>query len=309
MKPISVHLAHINQSLKDQGETFALSADRGYYSKVVSMAEEIREYRNERPIILLSGPSGSGKTTTARMLEQMLDGWGLETHVLSMDNYFLPLTKEQQDLAARGEIDLESPQRLDVPFLNEQLTKMISGKSVSLPVYDFKGSRRVFPGRSLVRKPGELVILEGIHALNPDVITVPDGNTAKVYISVRTRVKSGEVTLHPAKIRLLRRMIRDKRSRNRSFSETVGMFLSVERGESRYIMPYKHRASYELDTFIDYELNVYRGLLKDEIKVLGYSGQFDDLLALLAETVPMEELLVPKTSLIREFIGNGQFED
>ena len=309
MKPKIIDLPYINRKLADESKVFVLSADQEYYDKVVNVAEQIRDHRNERPIILLSGPSGSGKTTTARILEQILDKWGLETHALSMDNYFMPLTREQQALAARGELDLESPNRMDAPFLNEQLKKMVSGESVDLPVYDFKESRRIFPGRTLIRKPGELVIFEGIHALNPDVITIPDENTAKVYISVRTRVKSGGIVLHPAKIRLLRRMIRDKRCRNRSFEETIEMFPSVEKGESKYIMPHKYRASYELDTFIGYELNVYRSLLGDEFKVFEKSAQFEDLLNVLAETESMEEQKVPKTSLIREFIGNGQFED
>ena len=191
---------------------------------------------------------------------------------------------------------------------HEQLAAMVRGEPVSLPVYDFVNSRRTDSGRVLTRGEREIVILEGIHTLNPDVVRLPDENMTKLYISVRTRVVFEDVTLHPSKIRLLRRMLRDRVGRGRKPEETLSLFASVQRGESRFIMPYKHRADFDIDTFIAYELGVYRRAMAEELAHLHHEPELDALLTILdhVEEIPAET--VPRESLIREFIGGGQFE-
>ena len=218
-------------ALLAQDPAAVLEHDRRLYEQqIVRAADLIAAHAQERPAVLLAGPSGSGKTTTALLIERELDRRGMETHTLSMDDYFCPLTERELELFSRNELDLERPSRVDVPFFQEQLGKLLAGEEVELPHYDFKNSVRVFDGRTLRRRPGELVILEGIHALNPEV-TGYDGRTTRIYVSVRTRItpRSGH-PLHPSKIRLVRRMLRDSTGRGRALSETIAMRERVDRG-------------------------------------------------------------------------------
>ena len=147
-------------ALLAQDPAAVLEHDRRLYEQqIVRAADLIAAHAQERPAVLLAGPSGSGKTTTALLIERELDRRGMETHTLSMDDYFCPLTERELELFGRNELDLERPSRVDVPFFQEQLGKLLAGEEVELPHYDFKNSVRVFDGRTLRRRPGELVIL------------------------------------------------------------------------------------------------------------------------------------------------------
>lgn len=280
-----------------------LSAEEEYLDKIRDVAEIIEKNRFQKPIVLLSGPSGSGKTTTAMLIEKELDKRGVETHTLSLDNYFKNFTEEERELFRKGELDLETPYRVNKELLNEQLKAIINCEEIALPRYDFIGSRSV-AGDLFKRKEGEVVVVEGIHALNPELITLSPDKTEKLYISVRTRVKMGEDILHPSFVRLMRRTLRDTVQRGRSVDETLSLYESVQRGEDRYIMPYKHLADYEFDTFCPYELAVYR----DRIMAIESD---DEKLALMKRVLePIEGISedpVPRSALIREFIGNGEF--
>ena len=304
-----VSMQEINARIRLDPQAFVRQVDAEFADLIRVMAEDIQSHAEERPIILLSGPSGSGKTSSARMLEMFLDQAGCETHTLSMDNYFSPFTPEELELVSQGKIDLESPDRLDITFLNEQLSDILACRPVELPKYDFVESKRVPLGQTLTRKPGELVLLEGIHALNPDVISIPEETTSRLYVSVRTRIDLGENLLLPRQMRLLRRMLRDKRGRARSFAETLEMFDKVEAGETKYIMPYKPRATHELDTFHAYEIAVYRTMIEQHLSELNDIDRLSDLKLLMDLAEPLNEDIVPQASLIREFIGNSLFTD
>ena len=296
----------INEEIRRNPAGYVHAVDDAYSAQLCGIAKHIFDRRDRCPIILISGPSGSGKTTTAKMIEQFLDGWGCETHTVSMDNYFLPFSPQEMELVNQGKIDLESPARLDIPLLNSHIVKMINMEPVELPMYDFANSRRL-TDRTLTRRPGELVILEGIHALNPAVITVPDTQTCRIYVSVRTRIQTDGLILHPEKIRLLRRMLRDRKNRGRSIADTLSMYDNVQLGENRYIMPYKHRRTFDVDTFIAYEAGVYKQFLMDELEKEKHDPRIADLVETLEHLDPVDAACVPETSLIREFIGGGQF--
>ena len=297
-----------NASIRKNAAACMHGADAAYEAQLRAIAQDIHDHRETKSLILLSGPSGSGKTTTAYLLKHILEEQGFVTHTLSMDNYFLPLPESEQKLVMQGKIDLESPNRLNRGLLNEQLSDMIACKPVPLPRYDFVHGLSVGSGITLTRKPHELVIVEGIHALNPSVITIPDDQTTRIYVSVRTRVQAGDITLHPSKIRLLRRMVRDQLYRDRPFSKTIQLYSSVERGEERYIMPYKYRSTYDIDTFIEYELNVLTCMLPQiEQLPAEVKAEISDLIAILKAAEPVDASLVPKGSLLREFIGGGKF--
>lgn len=305
---MNTELKYINYEIKKSSQRFISSVNQRYCSHLFNIVDDISSHKNERPIILISGPSGSGKTTTALMIEKILDEMGLETHTFSMDNYFRPLSEEEQILAANGKMDLESPQRVDGEFLSTQLQAILDCEPIELPKYNFKTSSRVGSGKTFQRKPGELVILEGIHALNPDVISLQDDGLSKIYVSVRTRITHNQKILHPSKIRLMRRMIRDNKFRKRSFEETLKMFKNVEAGENLYIMPYKYRSTYDVDTFLDYEICAYRNLLIEEFNNLSDNTIIQDIMTFLEHAAPIELSEIPRDSLICEFIGNGQFK-
>ncbi len=304
---MNIEVARINNAINADPMTFVKDTNADYMYKLRNIAENIAKTSKERPVILLSGPSGSGKTTTALMLERILDNMGHETHTISMDNYFCPLTQEEKELSALGKVDLESPVRVDKELLNQQIEAISNCEEVKIPKYNFKSSTRDGYERILKRNPGELVIFEGIHALNPDVITVEDTYLSKIYVSVRTRVTSGDVCLHPSRVRLMRRMIRDKMFRDRSLRETMNMFASVESGENKYIMPYKHRSDYDIDTFMAYEISAYRDTLIDQLREMSDVPELAEAIKVLEKTVPIDHKFITPDSLICEFIGNSEY--
>lgn len=304
---MTIELNRINDQMTRNAADYIRQTNAGYLDSLRSIAEDIKAHRDTRPIVLLSGPSGSGKTTSALMIEKMLDEQGVETHTLSLDNYFSPLTDQEKELFYQGKLDLECPGRVDAEFLTEQLTRIYNCEPVELPIYDFRESARVFDGTVLHRKPGELVILEGIHSLNPDVIGFPDENTAKIYVSVRTRITRNGCELHPSKIRLMRRLVRDMLFRKRTFCDTLMMYGSVEEGENKYIMPYKYRSTYDVDTFMAYEICAYQPFLLNALREMHSDPLVGEMLEFLEDAAAVAREQITPDSLICEFIGNGQF--
>jgi len=305
---MNIEIARINQGIENDPKGYVKAVNEDYLYKLTQIANDIAESHNEKPVVLLSGPSGSGKTTTALMIEKILDEMGHETHTLSMDNWFCPLTEAEKALASEGKMDLESPLRVDSELLNKQIEAISACREIELPKYDFKTSTRMGSGKKFKRNKGEIVIFEGIHALNPAVITVPDSMINKIYVSVRTRISGEGILLHPSRIRLMRRMIRDRNFRKRSLRETMNMFHSVEAGENKYIMPYKYRSDYDVDTFMSYELSAYRGDLLEQLHELEDIPEIKECIAVLEQLTPIDKADISKDSLICEFIGNGQFK-
>ncbi len=304
---MQIELHTINVHTAENPSAFIRETNQIYFNRLSEIADDIILHREKKPIILLSGPSGSGKTTSALMLEKILNQQGIKTHTLSLDNYFRSLTEQEKKLLAFGELDLESPSRVDSEFLTQQLREIYHCRPVELPVYDFKNSARIKSGKILHRKAGELVILEGIHSLNPEIINFKDSRTAKIYVSVRTRITLNGIELHPSKIRLMRRLVRDNLFRKRSFQDTLKMFYSVENGENQYIMPYKYRSTYDVDTFMAYEICAYRSLLLESLHKISNHKIIHDILEFLEHTAPLRPEEITSDSLICEFIGNGQF--
>ena len=312
MKEIT--LSEINEQLADCPEHLIIDAEAAYDKQLRALADQICRRSIAHPIVLVSGPSGSGKTTTACRLEQILDASGYEAHTLSMDNYYADGTRNADIVDQFGKPDYESPLRLDSDLLNEQLDALAHGKPVELPRFDFAQQKQLKSGRILTRKPHELIIMEGIHALNPEVTGAAHNSATRIYLSVRTRITDGTEKLHPSLIRFARRLIRDSRSRGRSPEETLSMLSSISRGENLYIMPYKHYADFELDTFMSYELSVYRPIILDTVRALCEEpGAAESGIPILLRTLEKLETAdadwIPPRSLVREFIGGSEFTE
>ena len=288
-------------------EKMILSGENTYADGISAAAQQIFNQREERPVVLISGPSGSGKTTSANRIARILKDNGCGAHSISMDNYFKTLTKKELELCERGEFDFESPLRLDTDLFKEHLEKLSRCEPIDIPTFDF-ALQQSKKGMTLKIKRGDIVILEGIHALNPIVTGDSDSYTNCVYVSVRTRIQSenGEL-LHPSKIRLMRRLIRDKLYRGRDMNETFDFFRSVERGEDKYIMPFKGRADFDIDTFMPYEPLVYRDILLPGLKKASHEyadyERYADIERFLRELNSIDRKAVPEYSLVREFIG------
>ncbi len=304
-----INTTNINSGLENDAAGFIKSSESIYRDQLRIAAEKIYMSREERPLVLLSGPSGSGKTTTALRLAALLGNKGLQVHTLSMDNYFLPANAGEFPVDENGRIDLESPYRLDIPMFSEHLEKLSKGEPVEMPVFDFNTQSRsdFIP---VARKSNEIIIIEGIHALNPEVTGDSDDFTTCMYVSVRTRIRTKfGYTLHPRKIRLMRRLNRDRLFRCRSLEDIFDMFESVTKGEEKYIMPYKKRATIEIDSFIPYEASVYAKMLRNDVEknreTFAAIEDGDVMLKVLTELEPLSEELVPSDSLVREFIGGS----
>lgn len=301
-------LEDINYQIKNHAKSFIKFCESQYDEQVLKVAQGIRDNAKTAPIVLLSGPSGSGKTTTAMRLEKLLDSWGYESHTISLDNYFKELSDEDQQKARNGKIDLEAPDRLDTEFLNTQINCMLNYESVDIPRYNFNNCKREVSGWTLKRKRDEIIIFEGTHALNPDVIRTDDENCARLYVSIRSHYLSCDDEVRSKTIRLARRMLRDTQTRGREPIDTIEMFDSVNEGEDKYIKPYMHRCNYSIDTLIPYEICIYRTLLLENIKNMPQTDDIKTLSKLLSEATNLNESLVPSDSLIREFIGNSSLQ-
>ncbi len=304
---MQVTVNSINEALRQDAAAYVKTIEQEFDRLLDGIVTDIVVTHRQRPVILVSGPSGSGKTTTARILARKLGERGLTTHTLSMDNYFRPLTADQLEMVENGTLDLESPDRVDAPFLSAQLADIIACKPVELPLFNFLTHGRDMSGEVLTRGEDDLVIVEGIHALNPDVITLPTEQTTRLYISVRTRLEcENGVVLHPEKIRLLRRFLRDKSYRHRPLTHTLRMYESVQAGEMKYVMPHKGRATHNIDTFFAYEASVYKPLLYDDLCAID-SPLIADLKEALSELDGVSTKVVPSNALIREFIGGSVY--
>lgn len=291
---------------------FIAECDERYNALVQEAADRIVENRHNSPIVLLSGPSGSGKTTSSMKIAEELNKRGLGTHYVGMDDYFKTVdhsTPRTED----GELDLESPLCLDMELLNKHFTQLAQGERVYVPKYEFSRRMRIQePSKSIKLKKDEIVIFEGIHALN-SMITDVHPEAFKLYISARSDVLfGGEIVFKRTWFRLVRRMVRDYKFRGSDPKETMSMWGNVRRGELLYISPFKSKADFQFDTSLAYELAVYsRTATKLFQSVPEGIERFEELRRVLPALQlfgDIDESLVPADSLIREFIGGGVYE-
>lgn len=298
----------LNEKIAADPQALIKESEAALMAEIEKTADAIIASAAQKPLIFISGPSGSGKTTTAVKMRQVLQAKGYPVCYISMDRYLKTFTEEERRLKLRKKIDLESPERLDMDFLRQELQALVAGERIRLPEYDFSTNTRTLTDQWICRDGG-FIIVEGIHALNPDILDGDEANTNRVYVSVRTRViDSAGNKLHPCKIRLLRRMLRDKLFRARSAEQTVVMFPSVQYGEKRYILPYKYRANYHIDTFLSYEPALYRADLPELKRLSAQYADIRDAVEALDELLPMQNEGIPSDALIREFIGGSSLQ-
>jgi uridine kinase len=306
-------LSEINFKTVSDPRGLIEEGDAIYHANVETAAEKIADNIKNSPIVLLSGPSGSGKTTTAMKVSEALERRGVRSHYVGMDDYFNTVSPETTPRTPEGEYDLESPLCLDMELMNEHFTQLARGERIYVPKYEFSRKMRAYePSKSLKLGKDEIVIFEGIHALN-DMITDRHPEAFKLYISARSDVVfGGKVVFKRTWFRLVRRMVRDYNFRGSAPSETMGMWANVRRGEKAYISPFKDKADYQFDSSLPYELPVFNRTATALFQTVPEGiERFDELRAVLPALQlfgDIDESLVPPDSLIREFIGGGCYE-
>ena len=312
---MAYQLEEINRRLKEDPAGFVAECDGVYQKRLETAADRILERMKVSPIVLLSGPSGSGKTTTALKLEQELERRGVQTHTISMDNYFKTLNRRTAPRNAEGDIDYESPKLLDMDLLDETFTKLSRGEWVIVPKFEFaRQMRNDSRGTPLKLDKNEIAIFEGIHALNDDISgRHPEATT--LYISARSNILEGEALRFKGTwMRISRRAVRDYNFRGTDLVETLSMWYNVRRGEKAYISPFKGRANVIIDSSLRYEIPVfanYADPLRAAVERVPADNERRAELESMVDAFhyfqPLDPALVPADSLIREFIGGGSY--
>ncbi len=281
--------------------------------QVAKIAEKIADgYREGIRMVLISGPSSSGKTTFCKRLQVQLTTNLLHPVAISLDDYFL--NREDTPKDESGEYDFESLYALDLPYFNRDLERLLSGEEIDLPTFDFATGRRVFKGKKLRLRENSILVMEGIHALNPELTAfIDDAYKYRVYVSVLTSISLDNHNWIPTTDnRLLRRIIRDYRFRGYSAEDTIRRWPSVRRGEDRWIFPYQENADAMFNSAMLYELAALRKFAEPILACVPESSEANAeayrLLRFLRyfNYIPTEEL--PGTSLLREFLGGGSFK-
>ena len=281
--------------------------------KISMIAQEIAQRYHEDGvrIVLISGPSSSGKTTFTKRLYTQLRTCFIKPHSISLDDYFVTRDKTPRD--ENGEYDFESLYAVDLDTFNQDLQKLLRGESVELPTFDFKLGVRSYRNDAFTLRPGDLLLIEGIHALNPELIpTIPSNTTFKIYVSALTAIGLDAHNRIPTTDnRLLRRIVRDYRYRGKSAVETLSQWASVRRGEERWVFPYQENADRVFNSAMVYELAALRRfaeplLMEVPANVPEYS-EAQRLLRFLRMIHYIRIDKLPGTSLIREFLGGSAF--
>ena len=302
-------LSEINLKTVSDPKGFIEECDARYRQRVDEAVELILENKKNSPIILLSGPSGSGKTTTSMKIAEALEKRGVRTHYIGMDDYFKTVD-HNTPRTPEGELDLESPLCLDMELLNRHFTQLANKERIYVPKYEFSRRMRIQePSKSIRLRGEEMVIFEGIHALN-SMITDKHPEAFKLYISARSDVEyQGRLVFKRTWFRLVRRMVRDYKFRGSDPLETMSMWANVRRGEQQYISPFKDKADFCFDTSFAYELPVFNHTATELFKSVPEGiERFDELRKVLPALqlfghIPEED--VADDALIREFIGGG----
>ena len=276
------------------------------FSKIANRIKEA----NSVKMVLLAGPSSSGKTSASLRLAMQCKVHGLNPRTIELDNYFV--NREDTPFDENGERDYECLEAMDVAYLNRQLNDLLNGKEIEVPKFDFKLGERVPSGRTMTLADNEILCMEGIHALNPALTPAVDQSKIfRVYISALTAIPGGEKTHYSTTDkRLLRRIVRDNRTRGISPEDTLLRWASVRRGEENYIFPYEDNADivFNSSTLYDVPLLKYYAEpllygISESSQAYGKATSLLDFLSRVVTLKPNEIAAIPPTSIMREFIG------
>ncbi len=281
-------------------------------NKLFELVKQIYEKRDTIKIVLIAGPSSSGKTTTSRKLRLLFKSFGMRPITLSMDDYFVE--RDETPVNEKGEGDYECLETVDLDLFDKQVLDLLDGKTVKVPTFNFIYGKKEF-NNSLKLDKDSIIIIEGIHALNDKVLpSIPKNKKFKIYLSALTELSiDNHNKISTTDHRLLRRIIRDNRTRGYNVSDTLKLWPKVREGEEKYIFPFQYNPDVTLNTALVYEI----GVLKTYVEPLLYSVDSDSmyyeeakrLLNFLRNFLPIPSEAIPQDSILREFIGGSCFHD
>ena len=275
-----------------------------------ALADRIYAQRDRVKIVFIAGPSSSGKTSSSLRVAQQLKVLGMNPKVIELDNYFVE--RERTPLDSDGNLDFEALEAMDLELLGQHLNDLLAGKEVEIPRYDFKQGRPFFEGNMMHLEENDILVMEGIHALDPQMVpSVDQSRIFRIYASALTSLKLDEnCCISTTDNRLLRRMVRDNRVRGITPEDTILRWPSVRRGEGKHIFPFQENADAQFNTALLYELPMLRYYAEPLLRrILPSSPAFSEARRLLkfldfiVALQPQEIEAIPPTSIMREFIG------
>ena len=287
-------------------------AEALHEKKVAKIADMIVQRPTLPRLVLISGPSSSGKTTFSKRLAVQLMVIGLKPVSISLDNYFV--NREHTPKDENGELDFEHLEAMDLPFFNLQMQQLLDGEEIELPSFQFDTGKRIFKGNKLQLEKDTVIILEGIHALNPELLKeIQPENKFKIYVSALTTISIDHHNWIPTTdTRLLRRIIRDFRYRGYSARDTIARWPSVRRGEEKWIFPFQEHADVMFNSALIFELAVLKKYAEPILaEVPKYCDEYTEthrLQKFLNFFEPIHDKEIPPTSLLREFLGGSSFK-
>jgi uridine kinase len=279
--------------------------------KIAEIANLIYDRRDKVKIVLIAGPSASGKTTFSKRLMVQLAVNGLKPTMISLDDYFVDREKTPKD--ENGEYDFEAIEAIDVEYFNQQLVQLFNGEIIELPKFNFTAGRKFPSGKKLQLGHNSILVVEGIHGMNPDLIPhIKPENSFRIFLSALTQISIDDQNhISTTDNRMIRRMIRDSKYRNYSAQDTIRRWPSVRAGEDKNIFPYQENADIMFNSALIYELAVLKKyadpLLKSVTESQQEFSESNRLLKFLSYFKTIDELEIPPTSLIREFLGGSSF--
>ena len=304
-----------NEIVQKGKSTLLINVSEALQEKKISrIAETIADKVEDGvKMVLIAGPSSSGKTTFCKRLSIQLVTCGISPEMISLDDYFVD--RAHTPLDEKGDYDYESLYALDLPLLNQHLTMLLNGEEVTLPKYNFQtGKSEKDGGKKLKLRPHDVLVVEGIHALNPELTAkIPENMKYRVYISALTTILLDSHNYIPTTDnRLLRRIIRDYKYRGVNAQETIRRWPSVRAGENKWIFPYQENADVMFNTAMLFELAVIREqaipLLELVPENVPEYAEAHRLLKFLKYIRPVPNKQIPPTSLLREFLGGSSFK-
>lgn len=303
----------LNRVVRDKGANHLIQVSEALHEKkYAEIAEMIYRRKGSVKMVLLAGPSSSGKTTSCRRLSVQLSVLGFDVQQLSLDDYFVDRSRTPKQ--PNGDYDFEALEALDIEMLNDHLNRLFKGERVEIPTYDFKKGTPFFSGKALQLKPESILVVEGIHALNPKLTAqVDDGLKFKVYVSALTQVVVDDLHLiRTSDNRLIRRIVRDNNFRGWGAQETIMRWPSVRSGERLHIFPYQENADVMFNSALLYELGVLRNYAEPQLKRVPKNSEeyamAQRLLSFISLIEPINPKFIPPTSIMCEFLGGSSFE-
>jgi uridine kinase len=305
-------ITDLNRIVRDNNQIQLIHLSEALHEKCYAeIANMIYEKRDQVKMVLLAGPSSSGKTTSCRRLSVQLSVLGFDVHQLSLDDYFVCRTRTPK--LPNGEFDFESIDALDIPLLNEHLQRMFNGERVEIPTFDFIKGDPFYDGKSIQLGPNSILVVEGIHALNPKLTAQIDNELKfKVYVSTLTQIAIDDInSIRSSENRMLRRIVRDNNFRGWDAYNTLHRWHEVRRGEEINIFPFQEQADVMFNSALLYELGVLKLYAAPQLKKIPENcpehAEAQRLLNFIDIIEPIEPTYIPPTSIMREFLGGSSF--